>query len=101
MRHHMGVTVADEALVRVETCLNEIKNELTMIRGEIDTKVAESTGRYRELELQITANRELADERNRSVWHQFNNQRRANAAIITTIVIAWAALAAEMFFLKN
>ena len=92
--------MSEATLDRLEQALNDIKQELTEIRGDINTKVAQSQGQWQQLEQRINANKEIADERNRAIWHQFDAQRRANIAIISTIVLACAALAAEILILR-
>ena len=96
----MGVVVEPEALVRIEKALQEVKQAIVKMQGELDTRVAQADGHRQHLQQQITTNKEIADERNRAVWHQFNARRSIDIAIFSSIVLGSATIIGAILLLN-
>ena len=96
----MGVVVEPETLARIDKTLQEIKQGMIKMQGELDKRVAQADGHRQHLQQQITTNKEIADERNRAVWHQFNARRSIDIAIFSSIVLGAATIIGAILLLN-
>ena len=85
-----------EQSLELTNVLHAIQKELTEIRGDINTKVAQSQGRHAEIDARITALEQTCAERNRAVHHQLTAIKTLGVTMIATVVTAAGALLAAL-----